>query len=109
MPQAAPANMPYLTGEVRNDAGAVMLRAVTVDAGSIAAANSLDVVMTVADAMITDIAYVTTDASVAFNAGLGISHAWVNAAGQVTVRLLNLTAGAIDPASRSFMVMLFRR
>ncbi|MHA2642878.1 MAG: hypothetical protein V2G41_09550 [bacterium JZ-2024 1] len=38
--------------------------------------------------------------------GLVVSHAWVSSTGTITVRLANVTAGAIDPAPQSCQIIL---
>ena len=42
------------------------------------------------------------------NAGMGISHAWVSAADTISVRIINATAGALDPVAATYNFLLVR-
>lgn len=45
---------------------------------------------------------------VAFATGLAVTAAWVSTANTVTIRVRNTTAGAIDPASGEFAMVVFK-
>jgi predicted transcriptional regulator len=82
-----------------------MLRAsATLDFPSVAAAGSQVLTVTCTGARVGDDAEVFLDAP---DAGL-VYKAWVSANDTVSVRVSNLTAGAIDPASKSYRVIVFK-
>lgn len=83
----------------------VLAATAVLDFPSIAANATSDLTINVAGASVNSPAI--TSAPAALNSGLSAS-AFVSAAGVVTVRLMNTTAGAIDPASATFRVVVFR-
>ena len=71
------------------------------DFPSIAAAGSANLTITVTGAVVGDDCYVTLNGTPA----LGLDYiAWVSAANTVTVRAMNFTGAAIDPAAATFRV-----
>lgn len=77
----------------------------TLDFPSIAANSQASLTTTVTGAATGDLVMVAPN--VALETGLS-SEAWVSAADTVTIRLSNLTAGAIDPASRAWRIKVER-
>jgi hypothetical protein len=73
----------------------------TLDYPSIAAGATADLTITVAGAAAGSVAAASPTGAI--EAGLSWC-AWVSAANTVTVRLVNSTTGAIDPASRTWTV-----
>lgn len=84
---------------------AVMSATATIDFASIPAAGTQTATVTVNGATANDIVVLglpaTVDAGVIFDAR-------VSAANTVTVRAQNITAGAIDPASASYTLLVFK-
>lgn len=76
----------------------------TVDAGSVAAASTLDVTATLAGVtLLGQETPVVVVSAPSLEAGL-CATAFVSAEDEITIRLCNVTAGAIDPASQDFLV-----
>jgi hypothetical protein len=75
----------------------------TLDFPSIAAVNVQDLTITVTGAAVGDAVFFSLPA--APNAGV-VFNAWVSAANTVKIRATNVTAGAIDPASASYRVVV---
>jgi len=80
---------------------------VSVDLGSQAPSTTTDNTVTVPGVLAgDDIVQVIPPSGL--NAGLGVSHARVTAADTVSLRLVNATAGAIDPASLTYRFIVGR-
>lgn len=77
----------------------------TLDWGSIGAQAAADKTVAVTGAAVGDI--VAASPNTTLEAGLAFN-AWVSAADTVTIRLHNYSAGAIDPASRSWKVAVLK-
>jgi len=75
----------------------------TVDAANVPANDVLDVAVTVAGVRSKDFVMVHAPA---LEDDLGISHAWVSANNTVTVRLVNPTGGAVNPASQTWTIVV---
>ena len=75
----------------------------TIDFGSIGAVTTLTSNVTVAGARANDL--VTLGLPATINAGI-VFNAHVSADDTVTVRAMNITAGAIDPASATYRIMV---
>jgi hypothetical protein len=82
----------------RGDHGGTFTLDVSVDLGSQAPATSTENTVTVPGVLAGDDIIGVIPPS-GLNAGLAVSHARVTAADTVSLRLVNATAGAIDPAS----------
>lgn len=87
--------------------GAVIKRfiqkAVTVDLPSCSAATTTNSAgITVTGARAGDLVLVSIPSGL--NAGLGVASAYVSADDTVIIRIINATAGALDPASASFVI-----
>ena len=99
----------YLSGvidDLQNQLDAKTLKATaTLDFPSITGGSYATLVITVFGAVTTDPVIVTAPSSLP--AGI-VARAYVSAADVVTVRLDNLTAGAIDPAANPFIVSVFK-
>lgn len=78
---------------------------VTFNAASVAAATSAEQSITVPGLQVGDYVDINKEA---FNAGLGIIDARVSAANTLTVTYMNATAGAIDPASQTLLLLWMR-
>jgi hypothetical protein len=76
----------------------------TLDFGSIAAQDDLELTITVTGASVGDA--VALGPPAALESGLAAT-GYVSAADTVTVRLVNGTAGAIDPASATWKVLVY--
>lgn len=86
-------------------AGGVLNGSATLNFPSIAANTTADLTITVTGAATDDIAVSSAPAALTS----GLTHcAFVSAANTVTVRLANSTVGAIDPASATFKVRVFK-
>lgn len=77
---------------------------VTVDVASLAATTAVDTAVTVAAARVGDSIIVTPLGT--WPAGITAPQGRCAVAGTVQVRIANVTAGAIDPASQSFRFTL---
>lgn len=84
---------------------AVLLGSATLNFGSIAAAASADLTITVTGAAANDNVALGLPAAPA--AGI-VFFAFVSAADTVTVRAMNITAGAVDPASATYKVAVIK-
>lgn len=73
----------------------------TLDFPSIAAVTAEELTIPVAAAEVGDVVYLGAPAALEANL---MAMAYVSAAGVVTVRVANMTAGAIDPASATYKV-----
>ena len=101
--------MPATEGPVDTVGGPMLLEA-TVDVGSIAASAVVEATATFAAGLLdpaNDLVVVLAPA--ALETGLQIGSAYVASATTVKFRLANHTAGAIDPASRAYQLLVFRR
>ena len=78
----------------------------TIDLASVAAATTSSQSFTVPGLRLGDFVYVT--APIALNAGLGIVNARVTAPDTLSLRVMNATAGALDAASGSFVILVVR-
>ena len=83
----------------------VLSATATLDFGSIAAQDSEDLTIAVAGAAVGDTVALGPPAAPA--TGI-VFNAFVSAADTVTVRATNITAGAVDPASADYAVMVFK-
>lgn len=93
-------------GAFNADITGILTATATLDFASTAANVSTDLTVTVTGAADGDIALVSPpDGSTL--AG-GVFTAWVSAANTVTVRYTNETVGALNPASGTFRVIVFR-
>lgn len=81
----------------------VLTTTAALDFGSIAAAASADLTITVTGSAVND--GVVLGLPAAPTAGI-VYQAFVSAVNTVTVRATNITAGAIDPASQTFRVVV---
>ncbi|GHE47354.1 hypothetical protein GCM10017673_56500 [Streptosporangium violaceochromogenes] len=100
-----PNGLATLNGNGRVPAGQVRLTATaTLDFASIAAGAVGTLTVTVTGAATGDFVVVAPPGNL--NVGL-VAFGFVSAADTVTIRLLNGTAGAIDPASASWKVTVF--
>lgn len=85
---------------------AVLLGSATLDFGSINAAASADLTITVTGAAVGDTVDLGRPAAPA--AGI-IFQAFVSAANTVTVRATNITAAPVDPASATYKVAVMKQ
>jgi hypothetical protein len=94
------------TGAVTTGATLTKIRTATaaLDFPSISAVSQADLTITVTGAVVGDEVALALPA--APTAGI-VFNAYVSAANTVTVRASNITAGAIDPASASYSVLVF--
>lgn len=84
----------------------ILTAVATLDFPNTAAQQSSDLTITVPGAAVGDaVALGVPNGSVNANSGF---FAWVSAANVVSVRFCNFSAGAIDPASGSFRVAVFK-
>ncbi len=83
----------------------VLTGTATLDFGSIASAASEDKTIAIAGAAVGDTVALALPA--APTAGI-VFNGFVSAAGTVTVRATNITAGAVDPASASYTAMVLK-
>lgn len=79
---------------------------VTIDIASVAAATTAEQTFTVQGTLPGD--FVLVSPASTLNAGLGIVNARVAAVNTVTLRIINATAGALDPASAVVSLLVFR-
>jgi len=94
--------------EVRTDYGGVFRISSTQDIASQNANATADNALTVPGVLLTDdVLSVVSPATL--NNGLVVQSARVTAADQITVRMSNLTAGALDPASGTYIFVIGRR
>lgn len=84
---------------------AILLGSATLDFASIGAAASADLTITVTGAAVNDHVALALPAAPA--AGL-VFMAFVSAANTVTVRAMNITAGAVDAASATYKVAVIK-
>lgn len=77
----------------------------TINPASIAAATSAEQTFTVTGLAVGDIPVVIKPSA---TAGVGIVNARVSAANTLAITFMNATAGAVDPASESYTVLVFR-
>ena len=94
------------TGIIAGNVFAAGVVSITLDPASIGAATTSSQVFTVPGVRVGDV--VTVNAPVALNAGLGVVNAFVTAADTVSVRFINATAGAIDPAAGTYLFYVTR-
>jgi hypothetical protein len=83
----------------------VLSNSAALDFASIAAAASADLTITVTGAAVGD--EVALGLPAAPTAGI-VFFAFVSATNTVTVRAMNITAGAVDPASATYSVIVFQ-
>ena len=79
----------------------------SLDVGSIAANISQDETFTVTGLLAGDIV-MTVNPPTSLNDGLGIGGAFVDADNTLTIRFINSTAGALDPAAGTYIVIIAR-
>lgn len=91
----------------RSDHGGTFAIDVSLDLGSQGAATTTENAVTIAGLLATDDIIAVIPPS-GLNAGLGISHARVTAADTASIRVINATAGAIDPAALTYRVIVGR-
>lgn len=91
----------------RTDLGGVYVRDATVDLASIAANTTVEVDVTVTDVLATDV-LLGVNSPAALNAGLAVVDGRVKSANTVTIRVANVTGGALDAASGSFKFVIGR-
>lgn len=80
---------------------------ITVTPSAIGAATSGDTALTIANAAVGDTVIMTPPAT-ALTAGLVQGQAWVSANGTVQLRIANVTAGSLTPASGTWEYVLLR-
>jgi hypothetical protein len=76
----------------------LIMATATLDFGSVSANDDAELTASVGGA---EVGQVATVSAPSLDSGL-VASAYVSAAGTVTVRVSNVTAGAIDPASQDF-------
>lgn len=79
----------------------------TVDFPSISANTTGELAVTVPGVLATD-HYVGCEIASTLNAGLGVVGGYVSAANTVTLRVMNTTAGALNPASATMQIHVLR-
>ena len=87
--------------------GRIQSYEVVVDVPSIAANITAEVAVAVPGVHVGD-HYVGGEIASTLNAGLGLVGGYVSAANQVTLRIQNSTAGALDPASATMQLTISR-
>jgi hypothetical protein len=100
------ANGTFKLGTAGTVNSAIIKNTVTIDVGSVAANNELDVVTAVANA--STAGAVSVSPTVNLPAGLIIAWARVSSAGNVTIRYRNVTGLAIDPPSTSYIIAIIQ-
>jgi hypothetical protein len=79
---------------------------VTIDVTSVSASTTAEQSVTVPGVLLGDIVVVVPPSTL--NAGLGIAGARATATDTVAIRFVNATAGALDPASAVFTLLVIR-
>jgi len=79
---------------------------VTIDVASVAAITTAEQSFTVPGVLVGDIVVVVPPSTL--NAGLGIAGARATAVDTVAIRFVNATAGALDPASAVYTLLVIR-
>jgi hypothetical protein len=100
------ANGTFKLGNVGTVNSAIIKNTVTIDVGSVAANNELDVVTAVANVSTTGV--VSISPAINLPAGIIIAWARVSSAGNITIRYRNVTGSAIDPPSISYIVAVIQ-
>lgn len=86
---------------------ALFIFTVAFDMASVASATTAEQAVTVTGVASTDICIAVIPAS-GLNAGLAVTGGRVTAANQVTIRISNSTAGALDPASQNYTFVVIK-
>jgi hypothetical protein len=100
------ANGTFKLGTVGTVNSAIIKNTVTIDVGSVAANNELDVVTAIANVSTTGA--VSVSPAVSLPAGLIIAWARVSSAGNITIRYRNVTGAAIDPPSTGYFIAVIQ-
>ncbi len=100
------ANGSFKLGIVGTVNSAIIKNTVTIDLGSVAANNELDVVTAVANAGISGA--VSVSPSTNLPAGIIIAWARVSSAGNITIRFRNVSAIPIDPPPTSYFIAVIQ-
>lgn len=95
--------------EVRSDYGGVFQQDVTFDAASVGATSIADQVVTVPGVLATTDECLWVIPPATLNYGLAVQSARVTANNQITVRIFNVTGGALDAASGTWRFIIGRR
>ena len=100
------ANGTFKLGTFGTVNSAIIKNTVTIDVGSVAANNELDVVTAVANVSTTGA--VSVSPAVNLPAGLIIAWARVSSAGNITIRYRNVTGSAIDPIPANYIIAVIQ-
>jgi hypothetical protein len=92
-------------GSGGTDFSLVKVYSPTINPASVASATSAEQTFTVTGLLVGDIPVVVKPTA---TAGVGIVNARVSAADTLAVTFMNATAGAVDPASETYTVLVFR-
>ena len=84
--------------------GAGTIAEVSVDIGSVAANTTADTTVTVPGIVNGKSAVTFVNPASSLNAGLGIAAVFVSGDNQITVRCINTTAGALNPAAATWVI-----
>lgn len=77
----------------------------TINPASVAAATSAEQTFTVTGLLVGDVPVVVKPTA---TAGVGLVNARVSATDTLAITFMNATAGALDPASESYTILVFR-
>lgn len=92
-------------GSGGTDMSLVKAYTATINPASVAAATSAEQTFTVTGLRTGDIPVVVKPS---LTAGVGIGNARVSATDTLAITFVNATAGAVDPASESYTILVFR-
>ena len=93
------------TGIIHGNAQSINVVSVTFNPASVAAATTAEQTVTVTGLKTTDLVFVRKPT---LTAGLGIAGARVSAADTLAITFVNATAGALDPGSEVYQVLVVR-
>ncbi len=100
------ANGTFKLGILGTVNSAIIKNVVTIDVGSVAANNELDVVTAVAG--VSTVGAVSVSPAINLPAGIIIAWARVSSPGNITIRYRNVTGSAIDPPSISYIIAVIQ-
>ena len=94
------------SGIIGGNMFAICAVSATIDVASVSAATTSDQSFTIPGVLLGDIVAVIPASTL--NTGLSVSHAIVTGTDTVSIRFMNATAGALNPASATYTFLVFR-
>lgn len=94
------------SGIIGGNMFAICAVSATVDVASVSAATTSDQSFTIPGVLLGDIVVVIPASTL--NTGLSVSHAIATGTDTVSIRFMNATAGALNPASATYTLLVFR-